>query len=103
MNFIFGSQLTCPYLHATCALLKDFEMFDNFDHIFILLLSLFRPLRVNMTRLGQKMNFKYSYLANRTQLSKKEWVWQLLWTPCRRLKEGKKDVRFNESLGERVH
>ena len=34
------------YLHATCALLKEFEIFDNFDHIF----SLFRPLKVEMTR-----------------------------------------------------
>ena len=22
------------YFHATCALLEDFEIFDNFDHIF---------------------------------------------------------------------
>ena len=22
------------YFHATCALLEDFEIFDNFDHVF---------------------------------------------------------------------
>ena len=38
------------YFHATFALLEDFEIFDNFDHI----LSLFRPLKVYMTRVGQK-------------------------------------------------
>ena len=34
------------YLHASWALLEKFEILKNFDHIFTLLLSLFRPLKV---------------------------------------------------------
>ena len=38
------------YFHATCALLEDFLIFDNFYNI----LKLFSTLKVGMTRLGQK-------------------------------------------------
>ena len=43
-----------PTLLCSCHSLKAFEMFDNFDQIFNLLLSLSRPLKVGMTLLGQK-------------------------------------------------
>ena len=32
-HFRFGIDLHSQF-HATCALLEDFEIFDNFDHIF---------------------------------------------------------------------
>ena len=32
------------YFHATFALLEDFEIFDDFDRIFAILSSLFRPI-----------------------------------------------------------
>ena len=54
MNFIFASKLTYTDFHATCALLKDFEIFDNFDHIFTIILGLVRPVKVAMNPLGQK-------------------------------------------------
>ena len=40
---------------ASLALHKEFEIFDNFDHIFTILLSLFRPLIVGMTPLRRKL------------------------------------------------
>ena len=55
-NFCFEIDLH-SYFHATCALLEDFEIFDNFDHI----LSLFRPLKVIMTRLGPKIELSIWY------------------------------------------
>ena len=38
------------YFRAICALLEDFEIVDYFDRI----LMISRPLKVDMTRLGQK-------------------------------------------------
>ena len=46
------------YFHATCKLLQDFEILDNFDLIFTLLLSHVRPLKVGMTPLGQKFELQ---------------------------------------------
>ena len=41
------------YFHAIGLLLKDFEIFDNFDHIFYL-----RPLKVGKPPLGQKFELE---------------------------------------------
>ena len=49
-KLIFAEIDPHSYFHASCALLKYFEIFNNFDNI----LTLFRPLKVRMTRLGQK-------------------------------------------------
>ena len=60
-EFYLGLEVNLHYyFHATWALLEDFEIFDNFDHIFTLLLTLFRPLKVDMTPLGQNFeNFDH--------------------------------------------
>ena len=64
--------------HATYALLEDFEIFDNFDHIF-------KPFSTSKIVYDK-------YLINQTQLSKKQWGWQLVWTPFTRLKKRKKSI-----------
>ena len=46
------------YFHATCAFLDDFEIFDDFDHIFTLLFRTFRPLKVSMTPSDQKFELR---------------------------------------------
>ena len=46
------------HFHVTCALSEDFEIFDNFDHIFTTLWSLCRPLKEVMTPLDQQFEFK---------------------------------------------
>ena len=48
----------CKIIKSTGPLLEDFEIFDNFDLIFTLLLSLVRPLKVDMTPLGQKFELR---------------------------------------------
>ena len=58
------------YFHATWAPLEGSEIFDNFDHIFTLFLSLFRPLKVGMTPMTKNSNCKYKYLTKQTQLSR---------------------------------
>ena len=63
--FRLDIDLHC-YFNATCALLDDYEFFDNFGHIFTSLLSHGRLLQVDMSSLG--MNFQYKYLTNQTQL-----------------------------------
>ena len=54
-EFDFRPVIDLPfYFHTTYALLEDFDIFDNFDHIFILLLSIW----------AQNLNRKYKYPIN---------------------------------------
>ena len=76
INLIYVSKLTYAYFPATCALLEDFEIFDNFDHIFKAFSTPKSGYDPDWTK---NLKCKYKYLTNRTQLSKKQWGWQLLW------------------------
>ena len=68
MRFIFASKLTYALiLYYSHALVEDLKIFDNFDHIFTLLLSFFRPLTVCITPLGQKLLLQVFDQPIRTQ------------------------------------
>ena len=54
---------------ATLAVLKDFKIFVNFDHIFTITLSLFRPVKVARRRWAKNLDCKYKYLTNGKQLN----------------------------------
>ena len=64
-KFHFSIEINPHYFfHATWALLDDFEIFDDFDHIFNLLFRTFRPFKVSMTPLGQAFEFQIQVFAS---------------------------------------
>ena len=61
-EFHFWPRNWPTLFYFTWSFLEEFEISDNF-------------------RWAKKLNCEYKYLVNRTQLSRKQWSWQLLWVP----------------------